>query len=233
VSTGSEPSNIHLAMALKRTFNTNLRWTVPIYMYETSQSEFSQQYARGDETEELDAYLLAYGAHQVTATRKRILDGALDRGAAIAHEHYKQGLGRREPMSMRELQAATRDWSDVLETYRAANRAASDSALCKAWDAGWRPAEKGEKGNTDPTVPPELLERMAMREHDRWVAERLMSGWRPTAPGESRNNELMAHDKLAPWSELNAQDRANDEVQVRAGLDVARITHKDGFVRRA
>ncbi len=233
VSTGSEPGNIHLAIALKRAFNTNLRWPAPIYMYETSQSEFSQQYAKGDETEELDAYLQAYGAHQLTATRKRILDGALDRGAAIAHEHYNKGLGQREPMSMRELQAATRDWSDVLETYRAANRAASDSALCKAWDAGWRPAAKGETGNPDPTVPPELIERMAMREHDRWMAERLMSGWRPTAPGEKRNNDLMAHDKIVPWSELSPQDRANDEIQVRAGLDVARVMHKEGFVPHA
>ena len=78
-----------------------------------------------------------------------------------------------------------------------------------------------------------MLERMAMREHDRWVAERLMSGWRPTAAEEARNNELMAHDKLAAWAQLNEQDRKNDEIQVRAGLDVARLAHKDGFVARS
>ncbi len=232
VSTGADPGNIHLAIALKRACNHGLRWPVPIYMRESSQSEFSQQYARGDETAELDAYLQAFGAHQVNATRARILEGWLDRGAAIAHEHYNKGLGQRDPMSMKELQSAMRDWSDVLETYRAANRAVSDAAMTKAWDAGWRPAAKGEKGDTAPTVSEEMLPRMAEREHDRWMAERLMVGWRPTFDEEKRNNDLMAHDKLVPWSALNETDKNNDVVQVRASMDVARLLHKEGFVRR-
>lgn len=232
VSTGADPGNIHLALALKRACNRGLRWTVPIFMHESSASEFSQQYAKGDETEELDAYLQAFGAHQTTATRARIIEGNLDRGAAVAHEHYNKGLGKRDAMSMKELQSAMRDWSDVLETYRAANRAVADAAMTKAWDAGWRPVKKGEKGDTQPTVAPELLDRMAQREHDRWMAERLVSGWRPTANGEARDNELMIHNKIVPWDALNEDDKNNDVVQVRAAMDVARIMHKDGFARR-
>lgn len=232
VSTGADPGNIHLAIALKRACNRRLRWPAPIYMRETSQSEFSQQYAKGDETEELDAYLQAFGSHQVNATRARILDGDLDRGAAVAHEHYNKGLGKKDAMSMKELQAAMRDWADVLETYRAANRAVADSAMVKVWDAGWRPAKKGEKGETAPAIPADLMAQMARCEHDRWMAERLVSGWRPTAEGEARNNELMAHDKLAPWEAMSEADRNNDLVQVRAAMDVARMLHKDGFVAR-
>jgi hypothetical protein len=232
VSTGADPGNIHLAIALKRACNHGLRWPVPIFMRETSQSEFSQQYAKGDDTPELDAYLQAFGAHQLNATRQRVIDGVLDQGAAIAHEHYNKGLGKKDAMSMRELQSAMKDWSDVLETYRAANRSVADAAMTKVWDAGWRTAEKGEKGDTAPTVPAELLDKMARREHDRWVAERLMSGWRPTAEGEKRNNDLMAHDKIVGWDGLNETDRNNDIVQVRAAMDVARLMHKEGFVRR-
>lgn len=234
VSTGTDPGNIHLAIALKRVCNHRLRWPVPIFMRETSQSEFSQQYAKGDETEELDAYLQAFGSHQVNATRARILDGSLDRGAAIAHEHYQKGLGERDELTMKELQAATRDWSDVLETYRAANRAVADAAMTKVWDAGWRPATKedGVKGDSSPTVPADLQERLARREHDRWMAERLMSGWRPTLEGEPRNNDLMAHNKLIPWDALTDADRNNDAVQVRAAMNVARLLHKEGFVPR-
>jgi len=103
----------------------------------------------------------------------------------------------------------------------------------KTWDAGWRPAEKGERGDTSPTIPAELMDRMAQREHDRWMAERLMSGWRPTVHGEARNNDLMAHDKIVSWDVLNENDRNNDAVQVRAAMDVARIMHKEGFVLRA
>ncbi len=226
VSTGADPGNIHLAIALKRACNHRQRWPIPIFMRETSQSEFSQQYAKGDETPELDAYLQAFGAHQVTATRARIIDGSLDQGAAIAHEHYNKGLGTKDAMSMRELQSAMRDWSDVLETYRAANRAVADSAMTKVWDAGWAPVSRGQKGNTSPTIPDDIMERMAEREHDRWMAERLMSGWRPS---EARDNELMAHDKLVPWSALTEDDRARDRTQVRAAIDVARVTHPNGF----
>lgn len=229
VSTGADPGNIHLAIALRRACNNGLRWPVPIYMNESSQSEFSQQYASGDETPELDAYLQAFGAHQLNATRARIISGALDRGAAIAHEHYDRGLGKRDAMSMRELQAAMRDWSSVLETYRAANRAVADSAMVKVWDAGWRMAKAGEKGDTAPVVPGELMDRIARCEHDRWNAERLMSGWRP---GETRDNELMIHNKLVAWDALSEEDKQNDVVQVRAGMDIARLMHRDGFVRR-
>ena len=232
VSTGADPGNIHLSIALKRACNHKNRWPVPIYLHESTQSEFSRQYAKGDETPELDAYLQAFGSHQVTATRARIINGSLDRGAAIAHEHYNKGLAKQDAMSLRELQSAMKDWSDVLETYRAANRAAADSAMTKLWDAGWRPAAKGEKGDTAPTVPPELMPKMAEREHDRWMAERLMAGWRPTAEGEKRDNDLMAHDKLVPWDALSESDKNNDVVQVRAGMDVARMLHKHGFLPR-
>lgn len=233
VSTGADPGNIHLSIALKRVCNHGQRWPVPIYMRETSQSEFSRQYASGEETDEPRAYLRAFGGHQVNATRARIIDGDLDHGAAIAHEHYVKGLGRKDAMSMKELQGAMRDWSDVLETYRAANRAVADSAMVKVWDAGWRAARKGERGETTISIPGDLIQKMAKVEHDRWIAERLLSGWRPTGPGEARNNDLMAHDKLAPWPLLSEEDKNNDVVQVRAALDVARILHKDGFVPRS
>lgn len=232
VSTGSDPGNIHLGIALKRACNHGMRWPIPIFMRETSQSEFSQQYAHGDDTPDLDAYLQAFGAHQLIATRAKIIEGSLDRGAAVAHEHYNKGLGQKDSMSMRELQSAMRDWSDVLETYRAANRAVADAAMTKVWDAGWRPAGGGEKGNTAPVISVGLMPRLAEREHDRWVAERLMAGWRPTSPGESRNNDLMTHDKLVGWAALNEHDQNNDLVQVRAAMDVARIQSPQGFVPR-
>lgn len=230
VATGADPRNIQLAIALKRAGNSGLRWPIPIFMAETSVSEFSRQYASG-EGGAYYAFLRAFGAHQANSTRKRVIEGALDRGAAIAHEHYQKGLGKREPMSMRALQAATRDWGEVLETYRAANRAVSDAAMVKMWDAGWRPAGKKEKGETEPAIAEDLLPQVAQREHDRWVAERLIAGWRPTAPGEKRDNDLMAHDKLIPWDKLNEADKHNDLVQVRAGVDIARATHPQGFIR--
>jgi hypothetical protein len=230
VSAGDDPENIRVALTLKRAANQSGIWPAPIYMKETARSEFSALYAKGDETEELDAYLQAFGSFQRTATRETIVEGALDRGAAIAHAQYMSGIAGKQAMSMRDLQAATKEWADVLETYRDANRAVSDAALVRIWDAGWRAADKKEKGNTSPAMSDEMLSRAAQREHDRWVAERLMAGWKP---GQKRDNALMVHDKLIPWSSLSDDERKKDAEQVRASVDIARLLHPDGFVARS
>ena len=228
VTTSSDTRNIQLALSLKRACNIGRRWPVPIYMKESSKSEFSQQYARGDENPGvLDAYLKAFGSHQALAKRDYIVDGWLDRGAAVAHEAYNKGM--KPGADMRQLQAAMKDWGDVLETYRAANRAVADGAMVKVWDAGWRVAGEKEKGDTAPQMPADMLVKMAQTEHNRWMAERLLSGWHPAA---ERNNELLAHDKLTPWSALGPEDHARDETQVRAAVDIARMMNAKGFVAR-
>jgi hypothetical protein len=231
VVTGADPGNIHLSIALSRICNHGLRWPVPIYMKESAKSEFSQTYAHGDETEEIDAYLQAFGARQDTATRAILLRGDLDRGAAIAHKHYNAHLSGRDPVKLKELQAAMRGWHEVLETYRTANRSVADAALVKLWDAGWKLAPARTRGETAPSVSDADLKTLAQTEHSRWVADRLMAGWRP-APQGGRDNELMLHDSLVPWEALSEELRARDEVQVLAAVDVARLLHPDGFVRR-
>ena len=231
VSTGADPGNIHLALALGRMCNHGLRWPIPIFMKESARSEFSQTYAKGDETAEVDAYLQAFGARQDTATRAILLGGDLDRGAAIAHKHYNAHLSGRDPMKLKDLQAAMRGWHEVLETYRSANRGAADSALVKLWDAGWKPAPPRVRGETAPAVPEPLLKQLAETEHSRWMAERLIAGWRP-APQGGRDNNLMLHDNLVPWQALSEELRARDEVQVLAAIDVARMLFPNGFVRR-
>jgi hypothetical protein len=229
VSTGADSENILLSLALKRTCNEGLIWPVPIYMKESSQSEFSRQYARGDETPELDAYLQAFGAHQLIATRALVLDGELDKGAAIAHRHYVLGMGERDRTSLKELQAAARGWDEVLETYRNANRSSADSAIVKIWDSGWRPAGDREKGESEPSVPDDMMTSLAKREHDRWMADRLLGGWRP---GAKRDNELRIHPSLKPWEALSEDERRRDVGQVKAAIDIGRTMHRGGFMRR-
>ncbi len=229
VSAGADPDNIRLALALKRACNEGLYWPAPIFMKESTRSEFSSIYAKGDETPERDAYLLAFGALQQTATRAYIIEGRIDRGAAIAHTHYDmRQRAASAALDMKDLQAAARDWGEVLETYRAANRAVSDAAMVKVWDAGFAPMREGKGGA--PVMQDDMMEPLAKREHDRWMAERLMAGWRP---GASRDNAAMIHDKLVAWEQLNDHDKENDRVQVRAAMDIARLMHPRGFESRA
>jgi len=229
VSTGSDGENIQLALGIVRTANMREMWAAPIYMKETTQSEFSRQFASGDKTIDVfDAYLQAFGAVEEVATRGLIIDGLLDRGAAIAHRLYEEEMTHRD-VDMRELEAVKKTWDDVPETYRNANRAVADSALVKLWDAGWLPAPtSGRIGEVHPQIAPEVLSKLSVIEHSRWVAERLLSGWRPG----KRNNRLMMHDNIVGWDALTPELQERDADQVRAAAKVARALHPKGFVRR-
>ena len=230
VATGDDEVNIRIGLSLLRTCNQGGFWPVPIYLHEDSASEFTRQYASGDKTPDIaDAFLEAFGARETLATRELVLEGAADRGAAVAHAYYVADIGKRDAATMRELQAAARGWGTILETYRAANRGSADSALVKLWDAGWLPAGVGDAGETTPTIDPALLPMMARREHDRWSAERLLAGWRPGP----RNNELMTHPNLKSWEELTEDEQNRDVAQVKSAIDVGRLLVRQGFVRRA
>jgi hypothetical protein len=74
-----------------------------------------------------------------------------------------------------------------------------------------------------------MLARLSETEHARWVAERLLSGWRPAAV---RDNRLMLHPDIVPWSALTPEKQSRDADQVRAATHVARAMHPGGFVRR-
>ncbi len=228
VSTGSDGQNIQLALALMRTANMGRVWAAPIFMKETMQSEFSRQFALGDHTVAIDAYLRAFGAVETVATRAFIIDGVLDRGAAIAQRLYDQNMARHD-VDMRALEAVGRTWRGVPETYRNANRAAVDSALVKLWDAGWRPATDADgAGGVHPPIDDAMLRRLSEVEHARWIAERLLSGWQPG----KRDNRLMMHDNIVDWGTLTSELQERDADQVRAAAKVARALFPKGFVRR-
>ncbi|MDX2234062.1 MAG: NAD-binding protein [Hyphomonadaceae bacterium] len=229
VDTGDDGQNIQLALGLMRTANLRGVWAAPIFLKETTQSEFSRQFAAGDRTEALDAYLQAFGAVEDVATRALVVEGLLDRGAALAQRLYEKNMAGRD-VDMRTLEAMGKTWDTVPETYRNANRAAVDSALVKLWDAGWRPARADERhGEVNPPIEPATMDRLAEIEHGRWMAERLLSGWRPG----NRDNRLMMHDNITPWSALTEELRARDADQVRAAAHVARALCPKGFVPRA
>jgi hypothetical protein len=237
VSTGQDAENIALALGVLRACNAGLAeeeakafWPVPIFMKESSESEFSRQFAAGDRTPDLDdAFIEAFGAFERIATRTLIIEGRMDEGAAMAHRIYAEGQKKRGAMAGRELEAMRKGWEDVSETYRAASRGVADHAMIKMWDAGWKPAPDDMKGEPAPEVSEAEMMKLAEMEHTRWMAERMLSGWRP---GEKRDNRLRVHDKLAPWSAMNAEDRAKDLDQVRNALTLARAMNKRGFVRR-
>jgi hypothetical protein len=226
VSTGHDGDNITLALAVRR---ASLGATAPIFMKEDSISEFSNIYASTEAPPPPgQPYLLTFGSYQRTATRNLIVEGVLDVAAGLAHLAWEKGVKARDS-GHEGLEVLRKGWERVGETYRHANRASADSASVKLWDAGWRPARKGEKG-ASATLPPEMIGGLAAAEHNRWCAERVMNGWRP---GPQRDNARRVHNNLVPFAQLSREDQVKDEDQVFAAVAIAEAVFKRGFVRAA
>jgi alanine racemase len=40
------------------------------------------------------------------------------------------------------------------------------------------------------------------------------------------------HPNLKPWDQLTAEEQARDKAQVHASIDIGRMMHRAGFVKR-
>ena len=119
-------------------------------------------------------------------------------------------------------------WRELSEGFRASNRA-------QAHDIGGKLAMIG--CTVAPRVGPVEkfaftageLEELAVREHERWSAERTAAGWRY---GSTRNNDKLLHPSLVSWDDLPESEREKDRDAVRllpavlaqVGLRIVRLT---------
>lgn len=228
VSSGAEEDNLRLALSLLRARGEDgPRAQTPVLLHEAAASEFTRLYA----DERLGAQgLSVFGQVQQVAAPELVLDGWLDRNAALCHEAYVAFVeGDAQAAHAHLARSARGGWEQLAETYRDANRAVADHAMIKLWDCGWRRAERAERGGGEVAMRPEEVEALAPIEHLRWSAERLMAGWRP---GEVRDDRARIHPNLRPWSQLSETDRDKDRVMVRRAGELARYLYPRGLVRR-
>lgn len=231
VSVGDDSNTIGAALALMRVFEGETARPMPIMMRESTASEFSKRYGHQESIPTNSPFLVAFGQVQKVALSSVLLEGELDRAAALCHLAYEAfNEEERGPVPQRKMdQAARGGWTQLGETYRHANRASADHAAIKVWDAELRPAASGEHGERNAEFDPDIAERLAMTEHARWNAERLLDGWKP---GKTRVNRARIHDKLVPWDRLDERDKDKDRVMVRVAAKATRWIYPNGLVHR-
>jgi hypothetical protein len=147
---------------------------------------------------------------------------ARDAIAASLHERYR--AGRR---GTRRRDAALEPWDRLDEVYRRSNLAQADDILRKleAVGCGIRP-RTGSRGAF--RFSADEIDRLAEREHARFVGERLQQGFRP---GPTRNLARKTSPFLVPWDRLSESARRLDrqavaaipDVLARAGFEVYRM----------
>lgn len=147
-------------------------------------------------------------------------EATVDRLARRIHENYLAAFAPDGP-----------DWSQLPEGLREANRDQARAIVGKLASVGAR-VEPGPQ-----TVPfafdPDEVERLAMAEHRRWMAQRRGAGWIYAAVRDDRRRR---HPMIIKWEKLPELEREKDRDAVRripdvlagAGLSVVR-----GPARRA
>lgn len=231
VSEGDDSANLIAALAMLRVFEGEVIRPMPILVRESTLSEFSKRYGRGNANENNAPFLIAFGQFQQIAEPQMLLEGELDYAASLCHlayENYNQESESRNPARVMD-HAARGGWEQLGETYRHANRALADHAAIKLWDGGYRPAAKGENGQHDAQFDPELTLALSRVEHARWNAERLLDGWKP---GPVRNNRARIHTLLVPWDSLSADDQGKDRLMVGLAAKVTKWIYRDGVLPR-
>jgi hypothetical protein len=105
-------------------------------------------------------------------------------------------------------------WDDLPEDLKESNRRQADHDRVKLRTIGCVADPPAADGREPAGFLDEEVERMAVMEHDRWVAERRFEGW--TYAEGDKSIELKTTPYLVPWGELSEEVRGYDRNTVEA-----------------
>ncbi len=103
-------------------------------------------------------------------------------------------------------------WGELPEEKKAANRDFARRAASVLNDVGAELAPLSRRETGDLLLDESQIERMAIAEHDGWVADRERRGWKY---GPVRDEEKKEHPTMIPWDELDRQNQEKDFDSVR------------------
>jgi hypothetical protein len=105
------------------------------------------------------------------------------------------------------------DWADLPEHLKEMNRDAARNLPDKLAALGYvlcqDPPAEGSALCIDPDDP--RVERLAKREHERWLRREVKTGWRY---GERRDDARRLHPSIRPWKELSEGERRKDRLSI-------------------
>lgn len=158
--------------------------------------------------------------------RESVLRRGLDAVARRIHQVWKEGTGQkiRAAEAAGDLKAAAehrakeayRDWDDLTEEQKDANRLAADHISVKIRAAGLNPnAGASSLRDAWQALDASQLDMLCRMEHERWAAPLWMAGWTAGIRDDSRRT----HDNLVPYDKLDEGTRNYDLDQVKMAAD--------------
>jgi hypothetical protein len=162
---------------------------------------------------------LAGELKQDNAIVPRPLIDTLESLAISIHHHYNQR--QRELFPDKPL--AHPNFSDLPDGLKYSNLRQARSIVDKLTLMGWEMLPIGVKGEMITHIPEDIVEMLAVIEHDEWVKERLDAGWRYGA-AKSIKKKISPH--LVTYDELDDTIKENDRCAVR---NIPRLLAKIGM----
>jgi hypothetical protein len=138
----------------------------------------------------------------------RQLLGNLEKLAAAIHEFYNQKQLERNP----DKPLAYPHFSDLPDTLKYSNLRQARGIAKKLKLMGWEMRPQGSDGEVITEIPDQVVEILAVFEHDEWVRERLANGW---TFGEIKDIEKKISPSLVLYNELSEEVKDLDRDVIR------------------
>ena len=151
------------------------------------------------------AYHLIQGQAGITP---RLSLEHLEKLAAAIHDLYNQKQLEREPDQPLTYPA----FADLPDTLKYSNLRQARSIAKKLDLMGWEIRPTGSEGEVITEIPDQVVETLAVIEHEDWMRERLGYGWRY---GEVKDEENRISPYLVPYEQLSEEIKELDRDAVR------------------
>ena len=103
-------------------------------------------------------------------------------------------------------------WGQLPPKLQSSNLAQADDIPHKLRKLGYEIVDSGGMQPSEIVLDPDLVEPLAIAEHDRWVAEKMRAGWVYAA---KRENGKLHHPLLIPYEDLSVEEKDKDRDAVR------------------
>lgn len=138
----------------------------------------------------------------------RPLIETLEKLAITIHQQYNQK--QRELFPDKPL--AHPNFSDLPDELKYSNLRQARGIVDKITLMGWEMRPVGNEGEVITSIPEDIVEMLAIIEHDEWVKERLDAGWKY---GAAKSIKKKISPYLVPYEDLDEKIKENDRDAVR------------------
>jgi hypothetical protein len=218
----TDPRSLAAAISLQALFRREGWTTGPIFTRVSARGALPDQGSVREAGQ--SAGLVSFGSMYDFAAGIGLFETDPDALPRRFHEAYRRAAPNHA--------AANLPWEALSEEHRESNRRLVTHLPAKLASAGFdleswlgdHPslAANGRRLDApDFAADPELLERLAILEHDRWMMERRLGGWRA---GKARDNLRRIHPDLKPFDDLTEHSKQYDREMILAAAAALRLT---------